>query len=217
MTLLSDAIDDADPIAIHEALQTSRDDTILIYLMTHSPRLSTLIQIIQANPSIVNRIDDDTDMTPLHYAVQEDSFDMVHFLLENGAEINAQDGAENTPLHYSVNSPCITHLLLLNGADPNLQNEEGNTPLHRALLEDAPFEIILLLLSKGADPTIRNEDGYTSLAIAVRERKDTRLLDTLVIHGADPRQRDAEGISLLQYARAARLQQAAEWLEQANE
>jgi len=199
MTRLSDAIDDDEPALIREALQSDPDETILIYLMTHQPRLSTMIQIVEAIPPSVNRIDDDTDMLPLHYAVQAGSYDMVNFLIENRSEINARDGYENSPLHYAVNSPCITRLLLTKGANPNLQNEEGDTPLHRAINDNAPFESILLLLSKGADPTLRNADGRTCLFLAM-QKEDERLLNTLVIHGADPNEKDADGVSLLNYA-----------------
>jgi Fem-1 family protein b len=60
--------------------------------------------------------------------------DVVEFLLQNGANVNAQANCQATALHYS--SECghldICNLLIDHGADVNIKNEYGMTPFIQA-------------------------------------------------------------------------------------
>jgi ankyrin repeat protein len=46
--------------------------------------------------------------TLLHYAVKEYNADLIHFLIEMGADANKQDNAKNTPLHIAIAKGDIT-------------------------------------------------------------------------------------------------------------
>jgi ankyrin repeat protein len=57
--------------------------------------------------------------------------ELVRWLVEQGADINASDRYQNTPLHKQTGS-AIAELLLDLGADIGARNKEGETPLHTA-------------------------------------------------------------------------------------
>ena len=75
--------------------------------------------------------------TPLHLASRRGFIDLVEFLVEQGADLNARGAWELTPLHYSAvfNQPTITTKLLDYGADHHLKDAKGNTALDHAKLE----------------------------------------------------------------------------------
>ncbi|UGU29886.1 ankyrin repeat domain-containing protein [Mycolicibacterium smegmatis] len=83
---------------------------------------------------------DDQGMTPLHFAVQRDSVDVVRLLLDAGADANLPDFKGETPLYKAV----------------------------RASLTPAKVEIIKLLREHGADPTIQTEKGSSALRYITR-------------------------------------------------
>ena len=60
--------------------------------------------------------------------------DTIKRLCERGADINAQDNQENTPLHWAVEAGNETAIrqLIKNGADKSIKNKRNVTPLMRA-------------------------------------------------------------------------------------
>jgi len=54
--------------------------------------------------------------------------------LAAGADVNAKNRAENTPLHYAAveGRKEIAELLIAKGADVNARDKYGGTPLHYA-------------------------------------------------------------------------------------
>lgn len=87
-------------------------------------------------------------MTALHYACSLACFDVAKLLIERGADVNAKDANNDTPLHACyfdiLRSPeeeqdpdfdvevDTVKLLLEFGASPNAQNNYGKSPLHLA-------------------------------------------------------------------------------------
>jgi ankyrin repeat protein len=82
--------------------------------------------------------------TLLHRAAARAKPQVLQHLLDKGADFNAKDKENNTPLHLAckyagtadagtlVTYPACTKKLLDKGADPNQKNGEGSTPLHLA-------------------------------------------------------------------------------------
>jgi len=67
---------------------------------------------------------DDCDKTPFHYAVEQENFQIAHYLLEKGANVNAQhpEKAGNSPIG-NVGATCtlkMASFLIKHGADPKL-------------------------------------------------------------------------------------------------
>lgn len=83
----------------------------------------------------------------LHIAVIENSVELTQLLIENGANINSQEGNGNTPLWTAVSYnnknmkiPVIKYLLAQN-ADPNIKNNYGIS-LYKALTMPKNKDII---------------------------------------------------------------------------
>jgi ankyrin repeat protein len=85
---------------------------------------------------------DEIGKTPLHYAVENEHFDVVKFLIEAGADVNAHD-----------------------------ETTIGNTPLAE-VAGSCSFEMANLLINAGADPTIRGWMQLNALDRAKNRKRD---------------------------------------------
>ncbi len=86
--------------------------------------------------------------------------EIIHLLLENGLNPNAQDNRGHTAIHYTV-IYCNTEILKLflsYNADPNTQDFRGYTALHHCLanMTDTRLNFFKVLLSNGANLHIPN-------------------------------------------------------------
>lgn len=66
--------------------------------------------------------------TPLHIAIIRGNIAIVRALIESGANKDARDFDENTPLHLASefgHFECIIYLIKECGADPTLKNKFG--------------------------------------------------------------------------------------------
>lgn len=106
---------------------------------------------------------------------------IVEILVKSGADVNQQNIAGDTSLHFAVRSDLstITNQLIRLGADINLKNEHGDTPLHHAIINKCNKKrIIEPLLSHGADYNIKNYNGHSPLHYAVK-MKNEEIIDLL--------------------------------------
>jgi len=96
----------------------------------------------------------------LFEAVRNDDLNSVKKAISEGANVNARDSEEMTPLHLATifENKEIVNELLNHQADPNAKNETGNTPLHFAA-EASNLELLKLLVEKGGDVDAVNEDN----------------------------------------------------------
>lgn len=76
-------------------------------------------------------------MTALHMAARRGTVAIAEVLLASGAEIEAKDVQEETPLRRAVNcgQEGLVRLLLMHGADPLSRDRQGRTPLDAARQE----------------------------------------------------------------------------------
>ena len=97
--------------------------------------------------------------TQLHNATLDNESEVIDILIDNGANVNAKNKTDHTPLHYAGKSQKITSLLVKNGADVNVKNNEGITPLHKARLP----EVAEILIAHGAEINFQDKKGKIPL------------------------------------------------------
>ena len=112
---------------------------------------------------------DHSDSTPLHHAAGFGDIETIKLLLDNGADVNAKNRLDGTPLHWAVRSDEKTRLLLKHGAEINSKTQDGSTPLYLASRRRDSHSVLRLLLDKGADPNIATMNGRTPLMAAARD------------------------------------------------
>ncbi|MFC4101609.1 ankyrin repeat domain-containing protein [Paenibacillus xanthanilyticus] len=97
-------------------------------------------------------------------AVDRRDADAVAKLVQEGADVNAQDAKGRTPAMIATynNDPATVQALIDAGADVNIQDEIRNTPFLYAGAEGY-LEIVKLTIQAGADPAITNRFGGTAL------------------------------------------------------
>ena len=84
--------------------------------------------LVQTMGRQIRNVHNQAGLGPLHLAAIHGNLRLIRLLLLNGAEINAQDNAGNTPLHYASDYRAIC-LLLKNHADISVVNNDGEVPV----------------------------------------------------------------------------------------
>ncbi|HPC96208.1 MAG TPA: ankyrin repeat domain-containing protein [Sedimentisphaerales bacterium] len=128
------------------------------------------------------------DKTFLHEAVESGQKELVQYLLDKGANIEAKERQGLTPLHKAsaAGKKDIVELLLAKGADVNATDLQGATPLWYARKGDHR-EIAELLSRRGAReeaPAVSEQASAISLHAAAKTN-NLELVKSLVSKGAD--------------------------------
>lgn len=118
--------------------------------------------------------------TPLHLAAGYNNIEVAEYLLENGADVNAQDKGGLIPLHNasSYGHLDIAALLIKYSTFVNATDKWGFTPLHEAA-QKGRTQLCALLLAHGADPYMKNQEGQTPIELAVAEDVKCLLQDAM--------------------------------------
>jgi ankyrin repeat protein len=135
----------------------------------------TIEYLIDCNSKVMIANKDGT--TPLHAAVFRNNIKFIKALIERGADINARDEFQATPLLRVLdlrgrqNDMEVIKCLLENGADINARNRHGATVLHQTV-EDwgnkyNMLSLIEYLLQSGADINAQDEYDFTPLIRAM--------------------------------------------------
>ena len=120
-------------------------------------------------------------------AATHESERAARLLIEYGADINARDGADWTPLHFALiahypsrRAVNVAKLLIESGADVNVPTAAvGWTPLHLAAALKEP-EVVEMLLAAGAEVNARTRfGGWTPLHMAERDNEGDSTLPHL--------------------------------------
>ncbi|WP_145052944.1 ankyrin repeat domain-containing protein [Paenibacillus xylanexedens] len=89
---------------------------------------------------------------------------LIRWLVEQGADVNAQDKYQRTPLHaHAAHWSGNVSLLLELGADPNAVDYQNETPLHAAF-NSYRIQAVQELVNHGVDINVQNKRGNTPLA-----------------------------------------------------
>lgn len=141
----------------------------------------------------------------------DDILEVMHLLLNRGADPNIKDQSGNTLLmrtfkftHRKDLSIRIAKVLIKFGADLNIQNLKGHTALMKC---DNDIKVTRFLLDAGADPNLRDIYGKTVLMKAIRpfivetrSKLSSSLFEYLIVlleGGADPNVGDIFGRTII--------------------
>ncbi len=171
-----------------------------IHELAQNGDLAGMRALIDRKPELLDAKDKD-GRTALHWACRGVHLEIVRFLVESGADVNAADGNGIVPIHSAAvrNNAEAIALLLAGGADIDAKEFGEHTALHYAAMYNAA-DAAALLIEKGADIEARDDYARTPLLLCARERGEAQTARILLDAGADIDARDKFGTSSLELA-----------------
>ena len=173
------------------------DDRTPLHMAVDRGLLEVTRVLIERGASINAR--DSNDRTPLHPTwyvrsgtFDDTYFDVVRYLLEHGADVDAQANTEHsTPLHLAsyFGGFKVAQLLLNRGVNINMRDEKCRTPLHEALtnlrntVDDYFVDAVRFLLDHGADVGAEDNNHLTPLHV-ISKYGNVEATRLLLEHGA---------------------------------
>jgi len=189
----------ASPRLSSKETRIMRATAITALIVSCSPAFFSMRQSNQAK--VKERMDLD-----LSVAARDGSTARAQELLSAGADVEAQDNANWTPILKAARGGHteIVKMLLEHGANPNVvEHGNGNmTPLIWAASLDN-IECVQMLLAHGADVNASTTQGYTALMTAA-QNGTAGMVRLLLDHGADPSRSSYPGGTALEIAKANR-------------
>ncbi|TVL63531.1 ankyrin repeat domain-containing protein [Brachyspira hyodysenteriae] len=150
----------AEGIDINNTIDESEDsigsNALLLASQFHHKEIIKILLEHNANVNFKNHL----NKTALEYVANDDNnFDIALEFINRGADVNAVDNENATPLMYaaSYNAEKILNLLIENNADINIQTKLGYTSLILAAMHNH-INILKILIKNKADVFAR--DGY---------------------------------------------------------
>ncbi len=121
--------------------------------------------------------------TPLGWAARRGQYEIVDYLLINGAKVN-ESGCQTLPIHDAIRGRDLKTLQRIIEAGGNLDalDKYGKTPICKACTN---VEILELLLKSGANPNLESNGDTPIDDLLAYTTKDEAIL-TLLKYGADP-------------------------------
>ena len=156
-----------------------------IYDAIDDGSLERVKALILANKSLVHLTDGRLN-TPLHMAVSEGEKEIAVFLIQSGADINAQDDLGRTPLHratYFRPNLDMIDLLIQYEANPNVLNNDGNPAISNAI-DGIKIDAVKKIVEGGYRINLKLTQQSTILHHAA-EHGSVELIGYLIERGAD--------------------------------
>ena len=163
--------------ALHQAATAGQVEIVRDILRFHS------------NEDLLNAKGGSSEATPLAYAVGKSHVDVVHLLLEAGADPSIANGEGDSALHIAavVGQVDIVKDILTFHSSEDILNAKGGssqaTPLVYAA-DRSHADVVHLLLEADADPTIFENDGDNALHIAAMTGQVDIVKDILRLHSS---------------------------------
>jgi ankyrin repeat protein len=183
-----------------DILQVLLDDFNIDVNVTNNQQHTPLYDAVQlstpAHSEILQRLlactDIDVDCsnaegnTLLWEASLAENYEIVDLLIQNGANVYAENNTGITPFHLVAarGNPRLVRPFLASGADINGRNRFQETPLHVAVRENNQAIVQLLLSYPGIEVNLLDEDGHTALDLCDIEPKRAPMEITLIAAGA---------------------------------
>jgi uncharacterized protein len=154
-------------------LLSSKKGTVDLFEASGLGHLDKVRQVVQNNPGSAASFSPD-GFSALALAAHFGQRDIVEYLIENGAPVNAvaQNPTRFTALTGALanNHGEIAKILVNNGANVNYRYEEGFSPLMLAV-ENDNLEITRFLLDHGAEVDARTSQGKSALTFALEKNR----------------------------------------------
>ncbi|KAG8225070.1 hypothetical protein J437_LFUL000049 [Ladona fulva] len=144
--------------------------------------LSLVKKLIELEGICLLKEHDKDGYTPLHRACYNGHEDIVEYLVEKGADLDATTSDGWQPLHSACNwnfARCAK-ILLEHGANINAKTNGGLTALHLAAANSSARETLIVLLSNPwLDPSIMNNNDETASQVARRSGPNHSLFESV--------------------------------------
>jgi hypothetical protein len=139
--------------------------------------VETICSCLDQNISVDIRFNNGS--TPLIVAAEEGRLDVVEFLVDSGANLNARNDLNYTALHWAAfhGHQAIVKFLITNKADANIKDSTGSTPLLLAISKGYAFIAIELIkygthIDKSTLIDIASRKGMKDLVRILRMQPD---------------------------------------------
>lgn len=136
---------------------------ILIFWDNRITEYFSAYTIVRYSMSIIDYIDDDTDVTDFFFG--DRSYDEIERrILDDPRILHKEDCIGNSPLIYAIQTENVklVQLFLRYGSNVNAKNQLGSSGLHFGCINNN-VEIVKLLLQYGADWNATSIGGKTPL------------------------------------------------------
>ena len=165
-------------------------------------KFSELQKLISIYPDLVFSRDDDQQATPLLWAVEKDHREIIDYLLQLGADINAQGQQGVSSLHRAalLGNESLVKYLLEHGAKVNIFDNTNATPLINAAGK-GHLAVVRLLLRYHPDINAQESQGKWSALHAAILNKHADIVQLLLANGADVTAKNIFDMTPLQSAR----------------
>lgn len=122
---------------------------------------------------------------PLHSAATTGQLEVIRYLVESGATVDAFDSDNSTPLHVAAvrGHPACVEYLIGQGADLAFQDNNGAWSMTFAI-SGGNEEVVAMLIKAGAPLDLETANGITVLHYAAM-RSMTETIVALIAGGAD--------------------------------
>lgn len=184
-----------------------------IHQLLNRGKLDEARQLIEADPNRIDELEQISRWTPLHAIIaagrvpMEKRLEMIAFLLDKGANIDASTACDWTPLHLAVtvsNNKPVVKFLLERGADPSRIDNEGETPLSLAKKRSLDTELFRLFENRPGNLPPGKKDPFPPLLMAAKD-DDLAMAKQILAAGGNPRETSYLGKNALHYCRSRQM------------